>query len=58
MGCSLVQRQFCASQIAYYNMKQMETLAEEVHTLKGIVETMQGGEDGIFDPKAQEGDGA
>lgn len=41
MGCAIVQRQFCASQLAYNNMKMIESLMQEVSALKESVLDLQ-----------------
>lgn len=63
MDCIPQQRYLCASQISYHNMKLLEVLTplineltKEVQSLKRIVgdHYLQD----VFDPLAQEGDGA
>lgn len=63
--CSLFQRQYCASQISYNNMRLLERIEQEIVILKGIsrllnekLEDIQNNEAMLMDPTAQEGDGA
>ena len=41
MGCAMLQRQFCASQLAYNNMKMLESLMQEINSLKEKVGELQ-----------------
>lgn len=41
MGCAMLQRQFCASQLAYNNMKMLESLMQEINSLKEKVSELQ-----------------
>ena len=63
--CTLFQRQYCASQISYNNMRLLERMEQEIVILKGIsrllnekLEAIQNNEAMLMDPIAQEGDGA
>ena len=63
--CTLFQRQYCASQISYNNMRLLERMEQEIVILKGIsrllnekLEAIQNNEAMLMDPTAQEGDGA
>jgi hypothetical protein len=63
--CTLFQRQYCASQISYNNMRMLERMEQEIVILKGItrklnekLEAIQNNEAMLMDPIAQEGDGA
>ena len=68
MGCSIFQRQYCASQISYTNMNMisqlaqaMESLSHEVGDLMRKVESIQSNEGSLFNPIddiAQEASGA
>ena len=65
MNCTLFQRQYCASQICYNNMRmigamasELNTLSKEVKILSLKIETLQNDDDTLFNPIAQEGDGA
>ena len=64
--CNLYQRQYCASQIAYTNMRMLERMEQEIVILKSVtrklnekLEAIQNNEALLLDPTtAQEGDGA
>lgn len=61
MKCVAFQRQFCASQLAYNNMKALEAMASEVKSMREKIEALQDNEASLFDPTqetAQQGDGA
>lgn len=61
MNCSVIQRQFCSSQIAYNNMKVLESIVKELSDMKEKVEQMQNEESVLISPTAdtaQKGDGA
>lgn len=66
MECNVYQRQFCAVQLSYNNMKQLDVLGKEIKNLSEKIEAMQNNEASIFDPneetqvplKAQKGVGA
>ena len=57
MACTILQRQYCASQLAYSNMKMLEQmqqvvveLKESVKTIDEKVEAMQNNEALLIDP--------
>ena len=65
MNCAMIQRQFCASQLAYNNMKVLDVVAAELKALKETVEKMKHDDEAaLFNPSesikqtAQEEDGA
>jgi len=65
MNCAMIQRQFCASQLAYNNMKVLDVVAAELKALKETVEKMKHDDEAVlFNPSdntkqtAQEEDGA
>ena len=73
LNCLPAQRQYCASQHAYSNMKVLDTmmgaileLKKDVSEMKAKIEAIQNNEAMIFDPSAeritiptaQSGDGA
>lgn len=49
-NCIAFQRQFCASQLAYNNMKQIEALTAQVLALTEKIESMQSSDDLLFNP--------
>ena len=57
MACTIFQRQYCASQLAYSNMKMLEqmqqtaaTMQQDIKALKEKVEAMQNSEAALIDP--------
>ena len=57
MACTIFQRQYCASQLAYSNMKMLEqmqqaaaTIQQDIKALKEKVEAMQNSEAALIDP--------
>ena len=63
--CQPAQRQYCACQHAYSNMKVLDSLMvivmdmqQNVKSLSEKIEAIQNNEAEIFDPNAHEGDGA
>ena len=57
MACSIYQRQFCASQLSFNNMKMMgemsqvlASMKESIVSLNKSIETMQNNEANVFDP--------
>ena len=64
MACTVIQRQYCASQLAYTNMRMMEQMQKTVIDIKEKIEAAQNNEALLFDPThtenehAQSGDGA
>lgn len=67
LQCLPAQRQYCASQHAYSNMKVLDKIMETLLGMKGQIETMQGtigemsakieaiqnGEAAVFDPNGE-----
>jgi len=65
LQCLPAQRAYCASQHAYSNMKVLDTmmgivieLKDDLKMLSDKIDAIQNNEASIFDPNAQEGDGA
>lgn len=68
MNCIPLQRGFCASQLAYNNMRAIEALSKEISSLGKKMESIQSNEALLFNPtvygngtektKAHKGDGA
>lgn len=65
LNCQPAQRQYCACQHAYSNMMVLDNIMTtllamqgDMNTLKAKIEAIQNNEATIFDPNAQEGDGA
>lgn len=59
MNCVPFQRQYCAAQLGYNNMRQMDVLFGEVRYIREKIEAMQNNEATLFNPTiAQEGEGA
>lgn len=59
--CTIIQRGYCASQIAYNNIKAINTLYEEMNKLEAVVERIEGKlrSEELKEPnKAQEESGA
>ena len=50
MACTILQRQYCASQLAYSNMKMLEQMQQAVADIKKKVEEMQNNEGSLFYP--------
>ena len=50
MGCTIYQRQYCASQIAYNNMGLISELMESVAELKEKIEAIQNNEGTLINP--------
>ena len=58
LKCSRVQREYCSAQKAYDNQQLLLSIQETVEELKEKVSAIQDNEALVFDPDAQEGDGA
>lgn len=58
LKCSRVQREYCAAQKAYDNQQLLLEMQETVEELKVKISAIQDNEALVFDPNAQEGDGA
>ena len=71
MACTILQRQYCASQLAYSNMRMLEQVQKELADIEKKIEAMQNNEATLFYPTiedsvynqqeetiAQSGDGA
>ena len=62
MACTIFQRQYCASQLSYSNMKMLEQMQKAVAAISEKIEAIQDNEAHVFDPTeniiAQSGDGA
>ena len=57
MACTILQRQYCASQLAYSNMKMLEQLQQTVagvlvnmKSLSDKIDAIQNNEATLFDP--------
>ena len=57
MGCTIMQRQYCASQIAYNNMRMMEDVFADIEKmmtsigeLKAKIEAIQNNEGTLINP--------
>lgn len=57
MACTIYQRQYCASQLSYNNMRMLEQMQQTIsvmqQTIRNIndeIETMQNNEALLFDP--------
>ena len=62
MLCTIFQRQYCASQLAYSNMKMLELMQQTMSDMNEKIEALQNNEATLFYPTsetiAQSGDGA
>ena len=54
MACTMFQRQYCASQLAYSNMRMLEQMQKVVTDMKEKIEAMQSNEATLFDPTSKE----
>lgn len=59
--CQPLQRQYCAAQFTYKNMRMLERMQESLASMQGTVdelrekiEAIQGNEAAIFDPTVRE----
>lgn len=50
MACTILQRQYCASQLAYSNMRMLEQLQKEIVDIDKKIEAMQNNEATLFYP--------
>lgn len=50
MACTIFQRQYCASQLAYSNMRMLEQMQQAIHRMEEKVEAMQNNEATLIDP--------
>lgn len=53
MACTIFQRQYCASQLAYSNMRMLEQIQQTVKNLSDKIDAMQSNEAALFDPTAK-----
>ena len=65
MACTIFQRQYCASQLAYSNMRMLEQMQQAMADMQKKIEAIQNNEGALFYPViedaqqiAQSGDGA
>ena len=67
INCTVLQRQYCASQLAYSNMRMLELLDQKLTNMQEKIEAIQSNEGTLFYPTmteeetehtAQNGDGA
>ena len=54
MACTIIQRQYCASQLAYTNMKMLEQMQQIVIDIKEKIEAAQNNEALLFDPMSDD----
>ena len=54
MGCTMFQRQYCASQIAYNNMGLLSELRDKMDDLKKKIESIQNNEASLINPIEEE----
>lgn len=50
MACTIFQRQYCASQLAYSNMRMLEQMQQTVKNLSDKIDAIQNSEAALFDP--------
>ena len=50
MGCTIFQRQYCASQITYNNMRILEQMAATIASLQDKIEAIQSNEGTLINP--------
>ena len=62
MECTILQRQYCSSQLAYSNMRMLEQMGQMMSDISKKIEAMQSNDAMLFNPTtmeiAQSGDGA
>ena len=56
MGCTIFQRQYCASQIAYNNMRILDNVMAKINDLATKVDAIQNNEAVLFNPMECEED--
>ena len=54
MACTILQRQYCASQLAYSNMRMLEQMQQEIVKIEEKIEAMQNNEATLFYPTLTE----
>lgn len=54
MECSIVQRQYCSSQIAYSNMRMLEQMSQTMAEMSKKIEALQDNEALLFDPTSND----
>ena len=54
MACTILQRQYCASQLAYSNMRMLEQMQNEITNIEKKIEAMQNNEATLFYPTITE----
>ena len=54
MACTVFQRQYCASQIAYNNMGLLSDLMGEIALIKEKIEAIQNNEGTLINPIEEE----
>lgn len=50
MACSVYQRQYCASQLAYSNMRMLELMQQTISELNEKIDAIQNNEATLFYP--------
>lgn len=50
MACTIYQRQYCASQLAYSNMKMLEQMQKTMVSMQEKIEALQNSEAMLIDP--------
>lgn len=58
MACTILQRQYCASQLAYSNMRMLEQMQSNIEKLSEKIDAMQNNEAALFDPTVEINDTA
>ena len=54
MACTVFQRQYCASQLAYSNMRMLEMMHQTITELSEKIDTIQNNEASLFYPNTEE----
>lgn len=58
LKCSRAQREYCAAQKAYDNQQLLLAMQDTLDELRDNISAIQDNEALVFDPNAQDGDGA
>ena len=54
MACTILQRQYCASQLAYSNMRMLELMQQTLSVMQEKIEAIQSNEGTLFYPTMTE----
>ena len=54
MACTIFQRQYCASQLAYSNMRMLEQMQQQMMKMEEKIEALQNNEATLFYPTIEE----